>query len=377
MPQKTIICKMNPTEMQANALSKTVTAFTNACNDILQIAIDNQLTNKNKIQAICYHKIKQTHNLSANLVVRAVARTAYALRSAISKGKMVQSFKPSSIEYDERIFEYRERDEQVSISTVEGRMRIPLILGQYQREALKGQKPTCAIVKKKKHQWYIHIVISEEPIRTVYSDNVIGVDRGLYNIAVLSTGKFHSGRKAMDKRKRFASLRQRLQKKGTKSAKRRLKQLSGREHRWMSDVNHCISKSIVKTAKINNATIALEDLQGIRERIKNYGKSLNRKLHSWAFWQLENFIKYKAEKEGIKVKNVPAMNTSRECNRCGFISKDSRSGAHFKCVVCGYRLHADLSAAKAIVRRYICLTTATVNSPNVSTGNGQGQAVGL
>jgi len=62
-------------------------------------------------------------------------------------------------------------------------------------------------------------------------------------------------------------LKARLQSKGIKSAKRHLKKLSGRAARFSKDVNHCISKGIVAKAKDTLRSIALEDLQGIRDRV--------------------------------------------------------------------------------------------------------------
>ena len=93
-------------------------------------------------------------------------------------------------------------------------------------------------------------------------------------------------------------LRAKLQKKGTKSAKRLLKKRSGRERRFARDVNHCISKAIVQTAQGTPRGIALEDLKGIRERInaqRTVRKRQRRVLHSWAFFQLRAFIAYKAQ----------------------------------------------------------------------------------
>jgi IS605 OrfB family transposase len=74
-----------------------------------------------------------------------------------------------------------------------------------------------------------------------------------------------------------------LQKKGTKSAKRLLRKRSGRERRFARDVNHCISKALVNTAKGTQRGIALEDLTNIRSRV-NGSRRQRRVLHNWAFY---------------------------------------------------------------------------------------------
>ena len=101
-----------------------------------------------------------------------------------------------------------------------------------------------------KGRWYLHIPVTKsvEVFQRENVRHVVGVDRGLRFLTVSydEQGKteFISGRKIAAKRHKFLKVRQQLQSKGTKSAKRRLKALSGRENRWMSDVNHRISKTL-------------------------------------------------------------------------------------------------------------------------------------
>ena len=365
--ERTIVCKLNTTSSVELAFQKTMTAFADASMIALRCGTEAKTSNKVRIQHLCYKHIRTQCGLSANLAVRAIARAAWAMKAARQKNRVVKEFKPTSIDYDQRIFDFREREEQVSLTTVEGRVRVPLVLGRYQRDALRGKKPTAAKLVLKNRDWYIHIVISEEPGTKIEAISAIGVDRGIYNLAVTSTGKFHSGRKAMHIRERFASRRAKLQSIGTTSAKRVLKRLSGKERRWMRNENHRISKSIVEEAVRKKAVIKLEDLKDIRTRLKRFSRVWNRKINAWAFAELETMIRYKAERAGVAVISVPAKDTSRTCPRCGIVDKTSRSGAHFKCAVCGYRLAADLSAAKAISGRHACPERARVMEPMVSS----------
>ena len=123
--RKTVICKMNPAPQVLDTLDKTMRLFADACNDILDIAIKNNTSNKVKLQHLCYREIKERYRLPANLVIRAIARVAEAIkkkkRKRRGKSVKVKCFNPTSVSYDRRIFDFRESEEQVSISTIDGR----------------------------------------------------------------------------------------------------------------------------------------------------------------------------------------------------------------------------------------------------------------
>ena len=96
-----------------------------------------------------------------------------------------------------------------------------------------------------------------------------------------------------------------------------------KEHRFAADVNHEISKKIVGAAQRTESGIAMEDLQGIRVRVRA-SKRQRRSLHSWSFDQFQSFILYKAKRAGVPVKLVDPRNTSRTCGECGNVDKRNR-----------------------------------------------------
>jgi IS605 OrfB family transposase len=169
------------------------------------------------------------------------------------------------------------------------------------------------------------------------------MDRGIMNAAVLSAGRFFGSRGIRAVRGRYAFSRRCLQAAGTRSAKRHLRRLRGRERRFQADVNHGIAKRV---AGMDFDVLALEDLR-VR-RAKKLGKRFNRRLGGWAFAQLEAFLAYKLEAVGKRRVKVPPAYTSRRCSRCGTLGV--RTGCSFRCPVCGLRLHADLNAARNIAR---------------------------
>jgi IS605 OrfB family transposase len=199
-------------------------------------------------------------------------------------------------------------------------------------------------------------------------ESFLGVDLGVKHIAVDSDGNIHSAQHLLNVRHRHRRLRKKLQKKGTRTAKRRLKALSGKEKRFARDVNHCISKQLVKIAKGTQRGIALESLGGIRDRV-NVPRKRRNELHSWSFHQLGMFIAYKAQIAGVPVVRVDPRNTSRTCLECGCIDKRNRPNqATFSCISCGFVSHADINAARVIARR------AAVNPPNVTSILGENPA---
>lgn len=203
-----------------------------------------------------------------------------------------------------------------------------------------------------KGKWYFHIPVSKEISTTPVFDrkhvmHVVGIDRGLRFITTTydEVGKcsFESGHEAMKVRENYVHLRARLQRKGTRSAKRILNRLSGQENRWMTDVNHQLSKTLVEKYGPNTLFV-LEDLVDVsfeEDNLKGSAKS-NRQKRSWAFYQFEQFLTYKAAAIGSMVLKVPANYTSQRCPRCGTICKDSRDHHNHEYVChCGYRGNDD------------------------------------
>jgi putative transposase len=195
---------------------------------------------------------------------------------------------------------------------------------------------------------HVSVTISEKPM--IKPQTWLGVDRNATgHVAVVAnpqTGKvWKFGKKAIHIHNKYREIRMNLQK--AKKYKL-LKKIKNRESRVIRDLSHKISRKIVEIAKKDNAGIKLEKLDGIRNK-KKHIKSFNYDLNSWAFYQLQKFIEYKAKLEGIPITYVEPKNTSKECSRCGSIGiRESKS---FKCPQCGHVDHADANASFNIALR--------------------------
>jgi len=358
MNKKTICCKLITSKPIFAALQETSELFAQACNFVLEVALKEKTHNAIKLHHLCYQSIRKQTGLSANLTVRSIRRVVACLTKVKGKRKRPRKFVPKSIDYDARIFNYREIEESVSLTTSKGRIRIPMQLGEHQREALKGKDPKAATVVQKGKDWYIHIVISYDSI-PFDGDGIMGVDLGINNIASTSTGLKFEGKSRQSFKNKRQSVRSSLQSKFTKGCKKVLKKISGYEKRRTRHENHVISKKLVEEAKRHNCgTIRMEQLKNIRTRTKTWSKHLNRMVAGWSFYELQQFVVYKASALSINVEFVNPAYTSQTCHQC--LKLGSRKGERFKCTTCG-SMHADVNASHVIA-----LGGAPVNVPELA-----------
>lgn len=336
-----------------------MSAFNAACNYLAGVAHEAGTVNKLRLQKLAYYDVREKFGLSAQLTVRAIAKTCEAYKRDKSIKPQFKEF--GSVTYDQRILSYKGID-RVSITVLHGRVVVPMQFGVYQAERMDRIKGQADLILRD-GVFYLYATIDlPEPAQDT-PEEFLGIDLGIVNIATDSDGVIHSGKALNAVRFRHRRLRAKLQAKNTKAAKRRLKKLSGKEKRFAADVNHCLSKSIVAKAKDTKRGIAVEALGGIRERIR-LRKAQRVTLHSWSFGQLRFFLEYKARMAGVALVAVDPRNTSRTCPACGHIDKKNRpTQSQFLCTSCGLAGHADCFAAVNIAVR----GWALVNAPHVSS----------
>jgi hypothetical protein len=215
----TLACKLQPTPEQVAKIDATLQAFADACNYANEF-VPAKITNKATIQSLVYQDLREKFGLSANLAVRACARVGANRKTAKLKGKPVKGFKPTSADYDARIFSFRERDWTASLTLLGGRERIAMQLGNYQMGKLKGRVPTSAqLCKHRDGLYYLHVQLTDDAPEPIKADKVIGVDFGRREIARTSTNKGWDGRRINHVRDRYARVRASLQRKASKGHK--------------------------------------------------------------------------------------------------------------------------------------------------------------
>jgi IS605 OrfB family transposase len=280
------------------------------------------------------------------------------IRNCNAKTK-VKHFKRMWLEVNNQGFEISKSGNfyTVSLSLYRGRKgRIPLSIHQashtdvldrvISREAKLGSLKLC---KSKKGIWYALISVSMEVPDAGKVKSWIGVDRGQNNIAVAALpkgfGKFWKGGRVKALRRQYGRTRSSLQ---SQSQLKEVKRLEQRERRIMTHINHVISKELVQFAKDFEMGLRFEDLSGCRQTMKQKQKtksdSANNRDH-WAFYQLEQFTRYKAIREGVPVESVPAPYTSKSDHRNGVLGV--RNGDWFRGYD-GYRCNSDWNASQNI-----------------------------
>jgi IS605 OrfB family transposase len=343
----TLRIRLLPDDRQRAALLSVMERFNQAANLAARVGFEARAFSQPALHKRCYKEIRARFGLSAQLAVRAIAKAVEVFRRDKSDCPV---FRPrGAVTYDERILSFKGLD-RISLMTLGGREVIAIAFGDYQGERIDRLKRQVDLVYDAgRFHLYATVAMPEGP--PIAIQDVIGVDLGIVNLATDSDGHTHSGEAIERARRRYASNRRRFQRCGTKGAKRRLRKMRRRESRFRKDVNHRISKELVRRAKDTGRGIAMEDLSGIRGR-KTVRREDRAKFSGWAFFQLRGFVEYKARLAGVPLVFVDPRDTSRTCSACGYcVRANRRSQGEFVCRHCGFALHADHNAARNVRHR--------------------------
>jgi putative transposase len=400
---KTVITaklKLHTTPEQFQALRTTQLAYRDALNYVSTYAFEHgKMSNRVALQDGTYGEVRARFHLPSQMacsVPRQVGATYKTLWTKVKQnaaarlaGHTKKRYKgldkppryvSPTLTYQHRKDYSLKKEQYVSILTLDGRVNVPYT-GYDAHVALiqKGAEIGAARLWYDKPKQHFYLLISLEievadPTPETHS-SVAGVDVGVRYLAVTATTKgecsFHTGKGIVPKANHYTRLRKRLQKKGTRSATRRLVVISGRERRLKQDADHVVSKRIV--TRHPHSLIGLENLTDIRERTKRRkGKKATRKQRKansayskWSFAELQSMIAYKALLHGSMAIKVDAHYSSLACPICGHTCDGNRphKGLLFVCQNCQYTLHADLVGARNIAMR-----TLLVRQDWASTG---------
>jgi IS605 OrfB family transposase len=338
----TLQLRLLPTPDQKATLLATMERFNRAASLAAEVGFEAGVFSQPSIHHRCYAEIRERFGLSAQMAVRAIGKAVEAFRRDKTK---CPAFRPrGAVTYDDRILSFKGLD-RVSLWTLAGRLVLPLVYGAYQGQRFDRIKGQVDLVYRK-GEFFLYATVDLPEDAPIEVQDFLGVDLGIVNLATDSDGNTYSGEAVEKVRRRHHRNRQRLQSRGTKGAKKRLKALARREGRFRRHENHKISKALVGLAKDTARGIALEELKGIRQRTTVRRK--DRARHAgWAFSQLRLFLEYKAKLAGIPLVTVDPRNTSRACSRCGHCEKANRkSRGEFLCRHCSYSANADWNAAR-------------------------------
>ena len=359
--------KIKPTEDQAKALLLTVLAYRAGCNEVSSVVFSRKRLNGRALHELTYRHLRTVCGLRSQMAQSVLKTVVAKYKANRSNGHAWTHVRFKKPEYDlvwhrdYSLFPNAERSFTAglfSLNTLQGRIKVPFERKEMDHYFDGSWKFGTAKLVYKKRKWYLHIPMSKEITEPKLADikQVVGIDLGINFLATSfdSQGKttFYPGRQVKRKRAHYKRLRQQLQKKQTPSARRRLKRIGDRETRHMTDLNHKVSKALVRQHGAGTLFV-LEDLTGIRNKTEQVRLKDRYVAVSWAFNQLRRMVEYKAQLAGAVAIAVDPRYTSRQCPKCNHEEKANRDKKRhwFCCKNCGYRSNDDRVAAMNLLAK--------------------------
>lgn len=227
------------------------------------------------------------------------------------------------------------------------KLRIPLLgwVRMQERLRLRG-KLMSVTVSTTAGKWFASFSVEGDFSLPSAPAEIVGVDLGCKEAAVLSTGEHFVGPKPLKKKmKKLRRLSKALSRKKNGSnrrekAKRALAKLHYRISNIRKDFQHKLTTKICH----ENQVVVLEDLN-VAGMVKN--KRLSKAIMDVGFREIRRQIEYKVKRYGGKVVIADRFYpSSKTCNCCGYV-KDSLTLSErvFRCEKCGLEIDRDLNAA--------------------------------
>lgn len=363
----------------------TQEAFVQGCNFVSEYIFNNSfLMNTTTLVKLLYNDLRSKFGLKSQMAqscVRTVIAKYRTVQTQLRKQRVWDGYKKDN--HDKLVKNYvrkdldflwkpiafkrpqldlvrnrdysHKSDNTMSLNTIYGRVTVKAIFNGFEKYFDSTWKFGTAKVLKSGNHWYLYIAVTKEIEKPEFKPkHVVGIDRGLRQLLTIYDEQgqttFVNGKQILQKRRHYKRLRQQLQSKNTKSAKRRLETIGQRESRWMNDINHCLSKTLVN--RYGSGTIfTLEDLTNVTfDTISKRAKKNRYEHHSWSFYDFEQKLIYKAIANGSQVISCDAHYTSQRCPKCGLIDSKNRNKTkhEFCCQACSYRTNDDRVGAMNI-----------------------------
>lgn len=348
--QITTQIKLLPTKEQASLIDSTMQEYIQTVNHV----VDNYVSTDNTVKYTSKNVIADLPSALKNQAIQ----DAKSVFKKYTKNVKLNAKKPKDKQKEIKIpilkkpvaiwnnqnyaIKFGYLSFPVWLNSKSTRIVVEAVITDYQANLITNKLGTLRITKKL-GKYIAQIAVEVESIQST-GGIAMGIDLGLKipAVAVTENGKTKfcgNGRQNKYFKRKHCATRKKL---GKLKKQKAINKLGNKEQRWMKDQDHKISRQIVNFAKENNvSTIRLEQLSGIRQTAKTSRKN-EKNLHTWSFYRLAQFIKYKAILEGIKVEFVNPKYTSQTCPACG--EKNKAKDRKYQCG-CGYKKHRDMVGA--------------------------------
>ncbi|MFB5267016.1 RNA-guided endonuclease InsQ/TnpB family protein [Paenibacillus enshidis] len=342
-------------------LIKTTNTYREACNYLSAIVFQTKEINQRTLNDLYYQELRNRFRLKSQMAQSVIKTVIARYTSARSNGHDWNLVKFKCPEYDlvwNR--DYSLNHNRFSINTLDGRLKLC-----YEKQGMQHffdgtWKFGTAKLVYKHRKWFLHIPMTKEFPEFDFTKvkHMVGIDLGINFLATTydsqSKTTFYPGRTVKHKRGQYKALRKQLQMRQTPSARKRLKQIGSRENRYVTDVNHQITKALVETYP-KGTLFVIENLKHVRSATEKVCVRHRYVLVSWAFHQFRQMLEYKAQLNGQQVIAVDPKYTSQTCPKCGHIERENRNKKthSFECRTCRYRSNDDRVGAMNLYRKGI------------------------
>lgn len=347
-----------PDDTEKELLYQTMTAYQKACNYVSGHIFRTRNLKQISLNQELYYDLREKYNLRSQMA-QSVIKTVIARYKTIleNQKKWIKAhFKRPQFDLVWNR-DYSLNENLFSVNTLNGRIRVSYFSKGMEQYFSDDYKFGTAKLVSQKGKYFLHIPVTSEVAESELSDicHVVGIDRGINFVIATYDSKhksgFVSGKAIKQKRAKYKKVRQQLQQRKTKSARKRLKKIGQRENRWIQDINHCITKALTEQNP-KHTLFVLEDLTGIRQATEKIRLKDRYVSVSWAFYDLEQKLIYKAKKRQCSVIKVNPAYTSQTCPVCGHTERANRNKKiHlFCCRNCGYQSNDDRIGAMNLYR---------------------------
>lgn len=341
--------QIKPTDEQVEILTQTMVQIRKALNYISKYVYNNNCLKQAELNKATYTYLREKFGLKSQMAQSVMKTVIAKYKTNKSNGHDFTLVQFKNLEYD-LVFnrDYSLKLGKFSINSLNGRLQIPYETKGMEKYFDGSYKFGTAKFVYKYKKYFLHIPMTKEYQQTTPFEinKIVGIDLGINFVATAydSFGKttFFSGKQVKQKRGHYKILRKNLQMRGTKSAKKRIKSIGSRENRWISDLNHSITKALVDRYGANTLFV-LEDLTGIRTSTEKVNINNRYVSVSWAFYQFRKYLEYKAQMNNSMVIAISPKYTSQQCPKCGHIEKANRNKKQhiFCCKNCSYTSNDD------------------------------------
>ncbi|KXS42986.1 MAG: IS605 family transposase OrfB [Candidatus Frackibacter sp. T328-2] len=311
-----------PSKSKQRQLHKLLKNWNEAIRSALKIVKQWGFTAYTKSHKHTYRVSRNNFNLPSQVAIEANRKAIETYKSA-ENATFHRQVEVSLV--NKKGFELvKKNDRYIAKIPIEGRKSIycPLAFGKYQLNKIENPKYKLKTAKlyKYNNEWYLDLIMEyKQPKRE--TDTILGIDLGIVKLATFSVidkqetvlhQECVSGKELRFKRMRY---KQKRKAKARSSGSNATSLIT--ENRLCKELNFKIANRIVELADEHNSLIVFEDLKNIRKNVTNDNTLNNYEKNSWAFYQLKQLIKHKADLKGIPYQDINAKDTSTTCCVCG------------------------------------------------------------